>query len=139
MSLATALDTLCAVAVDGVTTSFGIDDLKGGVTAADLPALLPLLDSGQNGRATYGAEAESFDEKHTIRHRLLLAPATLSAGEAQAALAGLIDAYQAAIQTLAAHAGALDLIVESYEAGIVAWGGQDYWGADFTVTLWVSD
>lgn len=140
MSLATAIDTLTAVTVSGVAKSYTIDELRGGVWTADLPALVPVPSTGENNRATFGINSESFDESHVITHRLLVQPVQPAImGQALATTADLIDAYHEAIQELATHRGALDITVDRYQAGVVEWGGTQYYGCDFIIHLWVSD
>jgi hypothetical protein len=140
VSLSTGIDTLTGVSVTGITKSYTIDDLRGGVSTPDLPALLPLPHVGSNERLSYGYSTESWLESHTVRHRLLERPAEPAhLGEAAANLVDLIDNYLAAIGVLSQHAGAIDIIVRRYEAGIVKWGGVSYEGCDFFVELVVND
>ncbi len=140
MSLSAAIDTLALVSVTGVTKSYGLDDIKRGVAKPNLPALLPLPATGEIGRETFGIATTSYGENHIVRHRLLAALVqTSNQGPAIGQVVDLIDAYLAAIQVLSAHSGALDVVVDRYEAGLVEWQGVQYHGCDFMVRLYVSD
>lgn len=140
MSLAAGINTLAAVSVTGVKLSYTLTQLRGGVNKPTLPALLPLPGTGKNTRAAYAYETESFDQVHTVRHRLLVAPEETSInGQAQALLVELIDNYLEALNTLEETAGADDITVTRYESGIVTWGGVRYHGCDFFVELAVNE
>jgi hypothetical protein len=140
MTLATAIDTLASVSVSGVTKSYSIDNVRGGVNNPDLPALIPLPMSGQTVRAAYGYAVTSFEDTDTIRHRLLVKPEEVALqGEAMALTVDLICAYKTALKTLVTHSGADEMTFRRYEAGIVEWGGVRYYGADFFVEVVLND
>jgi hypothetical protein len=101
---------------------------------------VPIPGEGETVRGEFGINSQSFDESHIITHRLLVLPIQPAImGQALATTADLIDAYHEAIQELTSHAGALDVTVDKYQAGLVEWGGIQYYGCDFFVRLWVSD
>ena len=135
MSLRTAIDTLAGMSVTGVKKSFDIDELRGGVHQADLPALVPVIWQGDVTRIGYSKGSNVHDMQHKIRHRLLERPAQGALeGEALAAVTTLIDNYLAALRIFTPTTGARDIAPLQYEAGIVTWGGIDYYGVDF-ITL----
>lgn len=140
MSLAEAFDTLAAISVTGVRRSYTLADLRGGTWTAELPCLLPLPQEGESTRTAYGYVATSFEDRDVIRHRLLVAPEeTVNMGEAMAKLVDLIDSYKTALKTLVTHDGADEMDFRRYEAGVVAWGGHRYHGADIFVEVVLND
>ena len=137
MTLKTAITTLAAISFPGVKRSYDLDDLRGVVHPPDLPALLPLPNTGENERDSYGYGGASFMKTHQIRHRLLERPANDTAimGEAMANIVTLIDSYQTTIQELVTHAGAADVNITNYEAGEVEWSKVKYFGCDFFIEV----
>ena len=140
MTLKTAITTLAAISFPGVKRSYDLEDLRGVVHPPDLPALLPLIGTGENERTAYGPSKSSFTGTDVIRHRLLERPAEPALqGEAMANLVTLRDSYYDTMGDLYEHAGADDIMVTNYEAGIVEWADVKYYGADFFVAMVINE
>ncbi len=141
MSLRDALDTLAAIDINGIKRSYTLADLRGGnVNRPDLPCLIPLPFEGEISREAFGFQSTSYVENHQVRHRCLVRAAQpANMGEAFAAIADVIDSYAETLQELNAHSGAGDMMLDSYEQGALDWGGIEYYGVDFIVSVIVSD
>ncbi len=135
MTLKTAINTLSNISFPGVRKSYDLEDLQA-VHHSDLPALLPLPTTGENERDSFGYTGASFMETHVITHRLLVAPVEIAImGEVLPRLVSLIDDYQTTIQELTTHAGAADLNITDYKAGVDKWYGTEYHLVDFSIEV----
>ncbi len=142
MSWRTAFSSLAALSVDGVTTSYDLDDLPNVLPAADLPALFPAFsgEAGTLGEDAHGLSTLTYDGSAWaavlhVEHVLAWTPAWSDEG-LRAALPDLVDAVDAYLSAAAADgtlSGALDapLEVERVQIGVVEYAGVRFYGARF--------
>ena len=152
MSWRDAFTALAAISVAGVTTSYDLDDLPGGLRAADLPALLPAFSEGgplfgerEEGLLALTLDGGAWTSSLAVDHLLIWAPCGAGGGmrEALPGLVTAIDAYLAAVGADAWLGGALDepLAIVRILPGVIDWGGTLYHGVTFrhrwsrTITL----
>jgi hypothetical protein len=142
MSWREAFTALAAISVTGVTTMDDLDDLPGGLRAADLPALLPAFaEQGQRlGEREEGFSALTLDggawtSSLAVDHLLIWAPCGAGGGmrEALPGLVAAIDDYLTAVGADPWLGGALDapLAILRIMPGVIDWGGTLYHGVTF--------
>jgi hypothetical protein len=139
MSWRTTFTNLAAISVDGVTTSYDLDDLPNTLPAADLPALAPAFIEGaapgSEGLSTLTYDGAAWTTQLQIDHVLYWSPAWSEAG-LSAVLPDLIDAIDDYLDAISADGtlnDALDREVEilSVSPGVIEYAGTRFYGVRF--------
>lgn len=120
--------------VTGFKRIYNLSEIKAGVSKPDLPALLPMVRSGEYNRDAYGASDGAYGDSHMVIFRLLVAPEQQTAyGAALADMAQYVHAFRVAVVTLDSEQSSLSVEPIGYEGDVVTWYGESYFGCDFSV------
>lgn len=140
MTLIAAINTVTDnISVSGIKRVYSMAEIAKGVSKPDLPAIVPVIKSGQFKRQSYGA-TNSYQDDHRVTFRLMERAAQTGVnGEALAAIAGYVHAIRQALVTVDSQQNSINIEPVSYEAGIVEWYGSKFFGADIVVQFLVSD
>lgn len=142
MTWRTAFSNLAGIAVQGVATSYDLDDLPNALASAQLPALAPafpdsvgVLSEDQGGLSTLTYDGSAWTAALVIDHVLYWTPGW-SEGGLSVVLPDLIDAVDAYLDALRADGtlgGALasELAITRVVPGVVEYAGVKYYGVRF--------
>ncbi len=138
MGIREAISALVSIEVEGVRCRWDVDELPGQVRAAQLPALLPLLEAPQEGVLRHHERGQvstaRFDGtlrmEYELAHLLLVAPVGKHGADAQAL--ALVDAYVAALKDDPTLGGRLaEAMQYAIEPGVYEYGGDRFVGVLF--------
>jgi hypothetical protein len=139
MSWRMTFTNLAAISVEGITTSYDLDDLPNTLPAADLPALAPAFiegaASGDEGLSTLTYDGGVWTAQLQVDHVLYWSPAWSDAGLSAVLpdLISAIDDYLDAISADGTLDDALDREVEilSVRPGVIEYAGTRFYGVRF--------